>query len=1272
MSNRLPPISAERAVRLAPGDGIVVHRTPLTVVVTAHGDVDRVAAGIAAAVADLIDRGDLSFGPVAAGLQQFVIEYQPNGVAAVLDITPDPIAFLFDQAGAVSNGATHRASGRAGWTTVFIEGESVSLIVGTGPEQAVVDWSRLWAGVAPGQGAQVELTRSHDPEAVVEEPAPQPVAHDAPGEPAGYPPAGTPGSGHAAPDHTASDAHGVSPAAGAAAAGVAGAAAGAAAGAGAARLASDDFTESPPTAAAGEIDQAELRRSIGERAEPDVAGFMDADGAGTPLGDARTGPIEAEPIPALDDGAPAAGQLLDAFAEPIVDVGDPTAGAVEAPTSSADAVAESAGFAVNGLAGEVVDDGQSIADADDHAHQREPEEPTPTDSAADPATAWIATTGDAGGDSAGGPVDASVQPSEVIVGHADAAVQGWAGADGLDPSTEQPTGDTTETAETVETTGEPADAVDEWTGRTVDAAGEGAGEDIEAIADQAGASEAIVGEVAADEVIDPGADGAPVADASTGDAPLSGAPDAEGNRVDALDDRRHEEWVHDQPTSDGPDGFGQNATPPRPEADLATAAASGHDDPDPDHGETSVAADAGPDDEQATAVLGPYSSLRSPSTANPIEAASHQFDVPPGPPADDVGWPADDAGDLDEPSGVTDLHDVVADAAPDGHEAPTGDGAGTTTDDGASSATDDRPIDHSAIDHSAIDHSAIDHSAIDHSAIDHRAIDHRAIDDRAIEPTITDGPPPMPLGDLPTGFTDDDALPPLSMTPSTAAVPSSPPLDENVPPAVDVPPSIGGAALDEASAPLATDAAEAESTDEPTVPVDEPSFESVTANWTPEQLAAGGPVDATTPGPGSEPVAMPPDPVAPGPGAAGGEDGTASVWDQSVDGIDPLPALQQHQQGPAPDDGDDPATSGRRSLRSGLAAFINQHWQRPEPENGSEHGNGGPVSTQPVGTDWASDQPGAAPSAAGASYADAPPPPGPTSQPLPDPVAPISGPPPVPADPAAGGQAPVPNELASAAPPPMPGDLASTDQPPMPGDVAPLATQPPMPGDPASLGQPSTTEDRLPDVGQPPMPDHAASPWAHQQPMPGDVASTDQPPMPGDLASTDQPPMPGDLASTDQPPMPGDLASTDQPPMPGDLASLSRPPTPDDPRPDAGQPPMPDDAAPWANQPPMPGDDLRHLPPPESAPIAGPPPLPDATPSAEQPPMPPGPIGSEPPPPDRLSFADPSANGEPLPPAGQPPMPSDDLRRLPPPQAEPIAGPPPMPDQEPPSPDGAE
>jgi len=155
-----PPITADLAARVAPGSGAVVHRKPLTVVVASDAETDRIARGLTEVVEQLIAAGDLSFGPVAAGLQQFVVDHQPTGVAAVLDVAPDAIAFLFDQAVAIGDSTTHRASGRSGWTTVFVEGDSVSLVAGPGPERPVDWWSQLWAGTVAGSGVQVDLHRS--------------------------------------------------------------------------------------------------------------------------------------------------------------------------------------------------------------------------------------------------------------------------------------------------------------------------------------------------------------------------------------------------------------------------------------------------------------------------------------------------------------------------------------------------------------------------------------------------------------------------------------------------------------------------------------------------------------------------------------------------------------------------------------------------------------------------------------------------------------------------------------------------------------------------------------------------------------------------------------------------------------------------------------------------------------------------------------------------------------------------------------------------------
>ena len=135
-------LATQEAIEVIPGDGIVINRKPLTVVIAAAGD----PALIAPAAIDMVDGlarlGDWTFGPVAEALQEYVVANQPTGVAALLDITPDPIAFLFDQAQAAEPGEVHVGQGRGGWNTVFIAGPVVTLTVGGG--QA--------AGAVPGLG----------------------------------------------------------------------------------------------------------------------------------------------------------------------------------------------------------------------------------------------------------------------------------------------------------------------------------------------------------------------------------------------------------------------------------------------------------------------------------------------------------------------------------------------------------------------------------------------------------------------------------------------------------------------------------------------------------------------------------------------------------------------------------------------------------------------------------------------------------------------------------------------------------------------------------------------------------------------------------------------------------------------------------------------------------------------------------------------------------------------------------------------------------------
>ena len=156
------PARSRSAAQLLPGDAIVVHRKPLTVVVAVDGDHATVAPVATAMVDHLIESGQWTFGPVAEALQSFVVSHQPVGVAAVLDVGPDPIAFLFDRAVVFEPTDTHRGDGRSGWTTVFVSGPQVVVAAGDDnlDDPSAPGWSRLIAGTVAGGGIRMALDAS--------------------------------------------------------------------------------------------------------------------------------------------------------------------------------------------------------------------------------------------------------------------------------------------------------------------------------------------------------------------------------------------------------------------------------------------------------------------------------------------------------------------------------------------------------------------------------------------------------------------------------------------------------------------------------------------------------------------------------------------------------------------------------------------------------------------------------------------------------------------------------------------------------------------------------------------------------------------------------------------------------------------------------------------------------------------------------------------------------------------------------------------------------
>ncbi len=154
-SNQYSTRTDEAAAVIQPGHAVVIHRKPLTVIVAVENSVRGDSARAMSALVDkLIDDEQFEFGPVAGALQDFVVERQPAGVAALLDIAPEPILFLFDDATAIAGGETHSGVGRSGWTTAFATANSrVELAAGQNPDgddSADHGWTQLREGTVGG------------------------------------------------------------------------------------------------------------------------------------------------------------------------------------------------------------------------------------------------------------------------------------------------------------------------------------------------------------------------------------------------------------------------------------------------------------------------------------------------------------------------------------------------------------------------------------------------------------------------------------------------------------------------------------------------------------------------------------------------------------------------------------------------------------------------------------------------------------------------------------------------------------------------------------------------------------------------------------------------------------------------------------------------------------------------------------------------------------------------------------------------------------------
>ena len=152
--------------------------------VAVAGGADNIAPVMTDLVDGLVSSGRCDFAAVAEALQSFVVAHQPMGVGAVLDIGPDPIGFLFDQAQITDQETTHRGEGRMGWNTIFVAGAQATIMAGA-EEDFYRDpsdgWALVWAGTVPGGGAKVPLTAgaaapATPAEPLFDEPTPPPVA----------------------------------------------------------------------------------------------------------------------------------------------------------------------------------------------------------------------------------------------------------------------------------------------------------------------------------------------------------------------------------------------------------------------------------------------------------------------------------------------------------------------------------------------------------------------------------------------------------------------------------------------------------------------------------------------------------------------------------------------------------------------------------------------------------------------------------------------------------------------------------------------------------------------------------------------------------------------------------------------------------------------------------------------------------------------------------------------------------------------------------------
>jgi len=172
-------ITMNAGASIIPGSGSVVKSGPLTLVLAGRSGVGAAALTILDGLASTNSWG---FDEVSGALHQIVVDNDPSGVAAVLQIDDEAILFAFDRAEAKAGDATVKGQGRDGWVTGLAESSPVELRLGSVPFSSPSDDIELRAGRVEAAGAIVPVvvppTKAQPPAGAP--PPPIPVAQTTP------------------------------------------------------------------------------------------------------------------------------------------------------------------------------------------------------------------------------------------------------------------------------------------------------------------------------------------------------------------------------------------------------------------------------------------------------------------------------------------------------------------------------------------------------------------------------------------------------------------------------------------------------------------------------------------------------------------------------------------------------------------------------------------------------------------------------------------------------------------------------------------------------------------------------------------------------------------------------------------------------------------------------------------------------------------------------------------------------------------------------------